>query len=317
VTDPTLGTTPDAAAPASVERDSVGRDVLESRALLLERSVLKMPGVTPEVLQAQRPGGVANRDPSAMGWLTYLNWLHGMRGVAAPGAARPTTADGPMRWSPQVVDDLRRAFAAEPIFVTLESGKKVGVYPKGLVAASRIVRSQLVLEWVHAQRLGLLKQRPTTPAIVEALDEADRCAARLEAEWVWCVTHPGPRLPWALSGPEASTVSDPEPPADFHDTLTQSDLLLLRRAFLEVNYFRIATLAERMQRSCEKGTSESAPLAHFLGVIASEHGVQAETMALDWTVGAAFAAALSRAESTTEATRRAKEKGERTSPTGR
>lgn len=304
MTTPDVGTTPD-----TVAQDSVGRDVLETRALLLERSVLKLPGVTPELLQSQRPGGVANRDASAMGWLTYLNWLHGMRGVALPGqSARAHAAStSPTRWSPQVVDDLRRAFAAEPIFLTLESGLQVGVYPKGLVAASRIVRSQLVLQWVQAKRAGLLALRPTTPAILDAIDAANRCEARLIAEWVWCVTFPSPRLPWALTGPEAEVVSDPEPPTLFHDAISKPDLLLLERAFLEVNYLRIATLAERMQAQHEQKPSESAPLAHFLGVIASEHGVQAETMALDWSVGAAFAAALSRAESTADATARARD----------
>lgn len=312
MTTPDVGTTPD-----TVAQDSVGRDVLETRALLLERSVLKLPGVTPELLQAQRPGGVANRDASAMGWLTYLNWLHGMRGVALPGqsARGHAAATSPTRWSPQVVDDLRRAFAAEPIFLTLESGLQVGVYPKGLVAASRIVRNQLVLEWLETQRAALFAIEPTTPEILEAIDYANACEARLRSEWLWCIATPGPRLPWDVSASALLGMREgdtaPLAPPEYHDALTQRDVIAVHRAFIEVNYLRLATLSERMQSNADRRETESAPLAHFLGVIAGEHGVQAEIMAHDWSIGAAFASALSRAESTAEATRRAKEKSDR------
>lgn len=296
------------AAPTPVREDGVGRDVLEFRAGVLERSVQALPGITPETLQAQRPGGVANRDTSAMGWLSYLCWLSATRGTGAP--TRAVHATDQYRWSPQAVEDLRKAFAAEPIHLTLESGRQVTVHPKGSVAATRIVRNQLVTEWVQARRYALLEIKPTTTEIIELVDLANRAEARLRAEWLWCITHPGPRLPWALTGPDAAASADPEPPAEYHDALTMADELLLQRAFVETNYLRIATLSERVRQQVGNAESESAPLAHFLGIIASEHGVQPEAIARDWSVGAVFASALSRAESTDKAVKRAEQERE-------
>lgn len=303
------------AAPTPVREDGVGRDVLEFRAGVLERSVQALPGITPETLQAQRPGGVANRDTSAMGWLSYLCWLSATRGTGAPTRALHVTDSA--RWSPQAVDDLRKAFAAEPIHLTLESGRQVSVHPKGSVAAARIVRNQLVTEWVQAQRVALLAQQPTTPEIVAQIDLANRAESRLRAEWLWCITHPGPKLPWAITGPDALPVSDPEPPVEYHDALTTADELLLQRAFVETNYLRIATLSERVRQQVGSKDSESAPLAHFMGVIAAEYGVQPEVMASEWSIGAAFASALARAESTNRAMKREEHERANQSPTPR
>jgi hypothetical protein len=276
--------------PALAERDAVGCDVLQTRCALLERSVLKQSTTSPEKLAAQRPGGAENPDTSAMGWLSYLQWLSTEFG-RGPMVPQSTS----LRWSAQASDDLRTALAAEPITLQLESGREVAVHPKSLHALSRVAHGQLCLEWLIAHRVAVEDAPDPTAAHLALHRQAVDAEAVLVAEFVWIATHPGPGLPWDDN--EGPTL----PPAWTRDEITPGDVLRLQAAFAEVNLARVSTLSARVRALIGGGASDAAPLASFLGIVASEHGVRPEEIARTWSVAGAFAATLARLEVTERA----------------
>jgi hypothetical protein len=278
--------------PALAERDAVGADVLQARCALLERSVMKLPGITVEKLAAMRPGGPENPDPSAMGWLSYLQWLSVEfgRGPGQPQA-------GALRWSAQASDDLRAALSAEPIALTLESGRVVAVHPRSLHALNRVAHGQMTLEWLIAHRVAIEDAADPSAAQLDLHRKAIEAEAALVAEFVWITTHPGPGLPWD----DTTDTREATPPAWTRDEITPGDLLRIQAAFAEVNLARVSTLSARVRALVGGGSSDAQPLAAFLGIVAAEHGIRPEEIARTWSVSAAFAAALAKVETTERA----------------
>lgn len=283
------------AAPDSILADGVGRDVLEARAEMLLRSVARQSNVTPEMLAAYRPGGADNPDQSAMGWLMYLCQLHRWH---ATGPQQPE-AHASARWDARAMDDLRAALAAEPIHLTLDSGKQVAVFPKSEHALTRIVIGQLACEWVTQRKLALLDTEPT-PDTLRALRHAADAEAELIGEFIWIVTHEGPGVPWTSETQWAHDV-----PSWMQHEVTPFDVIAIRRAHVEVNMLRVASISERSQHLA-KGHSEAMPLAAFLGVTANDLKIDPADLARRWSLAGVFASSLARYE----ATERAKQQAE-------
>ena len=270
-----------------IREDGVGRDVLEARAVVLEAAVAKQPGMTAETIAAHRPGGVENRDPSAMGWLTYLCWLHS---AYAKGPAVPSTSAA-TRWDARAMDDMRAALAAEPVYLTLSSGRTVAVHPKGEHALHRLAVGQIALRWLTERRLALMLEAETngTPAVIDLLYKATAAEAHLQAEFVAIVTHAGAGVPWPESGSWTQPV-----PLWMRDELTTADLVAIQRAHLEVNLLRINAIADRSRSFASGG--DPMPLAAFLGVMAEELKVRPEEMARRYSLGEVFAMSYAKFE---------------------
>lgn len=272
--------------------DTVGRDVLEARCAVLAQAVAKQDGITAEMMASFQPGGSANPDRSATGVLTYLQWLAGQYAL---GPKSPTSRST-LRWDPQAADDLRAALSAEPITLTLESGREVAVHPKSLHALSRVAHGQLCLDWILAKRAALENLTTLTAEQLQAHALSVAAEARLVSEFVWICITAGPGLPWRE---EDGAV--PEPPTWLRDELTPGDLLRVQAAFEECNLARVATLSARVRALVGSTAKETQPLAAFLGIVAGEHGIQPEAIARNWSVCAAFASALTRIEANEQA----------------
>jgi hypothetical protein len=274
--------------PDVIERDSVGRDVLEARANLLELSVRKTGHIPPAEIDAERPGTVLNPDTSAMGWLHYLCQLHRMheRGPAS------TTTTGSLRWDSLNMTDVRAALHAEPITVTMEDGTQRAVYPKGEYALARVVMIEFTLRYALERRLALelVASENTSPELLDALASAVDLQSVLEREFVWILTHPGSDVPW-----EEEARWTVEPPL-WTRAITPIDMMMIRAAHLDVNLLRINAVSERSRRLAGKGTGEGMPLAAFMGLMASELGVQPKELARRWSLGEVFVQSLMRWE---------------------
>jgi hypothetical protein len=291
----TRRTTPD-----PIREDGVGRDVLEARAGILEMAVAKLPGVTPDAMQAQRPGGSENRDPSAMGWLSYLCWLSA---EYAKGPAVPKSSG--LRWDAQAMNDLRAALAEEPVYVTLQSGRRVSVHPKGEAALHRLAVNQVALAWANEQHMGMMMamEREATAEGLHVLRLASDAVSRLRAEFVAIVTHPGPWVPW-----DDEATWDHPIPAWTRDEVTPLDLATLRQAYLEVNVHRVNAIAARTRQFGSGG--DAMPLPAFMGVMAEELKVKPEEFVKRYSIGAVFAMAFTKFE----ASERAKAKADAEKP---
>lgn len=274
--------------------DVVGRDVLVERCTLLEHALRTRDDVTADDIDKARPGGAHNPDPSAHGWLSYFAWLH--RAHATSGAAKAVTAS--QRWDARGMDDMRAALAAEPIPLTLDSGRTVAVYPKGEHALNRVAVAGLAAEWVTARRVALMAEPPTADTLA-ALDRAVEAEAALIAEFVWVVTHPGPGVPWTDESTWAHT-----PPTWCKDDVSPFDVVAIRKAHLDVNLLRVNAIAERSRHLAEGG-GDAMPLAAFLGVMASELQVKPEELARKWSLGEIFATSLAKWEASERAKRKA------------
>ncbi|HYW30577.1 MAG TPA: hypothetical protein VE869_03645 [Gemmatimonas sp.] len=270
------------------------RDVLEDRARLLELSVRRQSNVKPEDVLAQRPGGVANPDQSAMGWLTYVCWLTRMHatGPQQVGPARP-------RWDARAMEDMRAAHHAEPVHLTLQAGRKVAVHPKGDQAMLRLILNQFAMRWVLERRMALQEADPTA-SIIEALQKALTAESQLTNEFVWILVHPGPGLPWRNDGGWEHQV-----PGWIGTEVSGYDLIAVRSAHIEVNFARIAGIAERSRQFASTG-DESMPLAAFMGVMSDELHVRGQELAERWSWGEIFASSLAKVY----ASQQAKEKAE-------
>ncbi len=278
--------------------DWLGRDVLDARIAVLEMAVMKLPGVTPETIAAQRPGGSANRDKSATGALSYLQWLSTEYGK---GPLTPKAAS--KRWDTLAMDDLRAALAADPVHVALSNGDCVAVYPKGEQALHRLACNQVALKWATTRWLHLTTLEEQSAASLVALQSCADLVAYLQSEFAEIVTHPGAWIPWD----EESSRSHPV--AAWTRELTPSDHLALRAAYLEVNLLRNNAIAERTRAFANGG--DPMPLAAFLGVMADELHVQPERFTREYSLGEIFASNFAKFEST----ERAKAKADAERPT--
>lgn len=222
-----------------------------------------------------------------MGWLTYLCWLHS---AYAKGPAVPHTSTA-ARWDARAMDDMRAALAAEPIHLTLSSGRSVAVYPKGEHALHRLAVGQIALRWLTERRLALLLEAEAnaSPDVIDLLHKATAAEAHLQAEFVAIVTHAGAGVPWA----ESSSWTQPVP-RWMRDDLNTADIVALQRAHLEVNLLRINAIADRSRSFASGG--DPMPLAAFLGVMADELKVQPEVMARRYSLGEVFAMSYAKFE---------------------
>ncbi len=275
--------------------------MLDARISALELSVARQDGITDVMLTANRPGGAENRDTSATGALAYLCWLHRQH---AQGPTQQVSNAGVGRWDARGMDDLRAAMAAEPIYVTLECGRQVGVYPKSFHALNRVVDNQMAMEWVTTKRLVLLSLEAHTPDTLDTLRKATDAECRMVAEFVAIITHPGPDVPWVDDGRWDHDVD-----AWTRTDISPMDLLALRRAYVDVNMLRVNAIAERT-RQYASGPSETMPLAAFLGVMAGEMHTRPEEIARRYSLGEVFATSLSKFE----AYERAKAKADANKP---
>lgn len=283
------------ATPDAVPTDSVGRDVLEARCAALEPAVSKQEGITPELMATYKPGGSANPDQSATGVLTYLQWLTGQyaQGPKAPKAHN-------LRYDTRAMEDMRAAMAREPIYLTLESGRRVGVFPKGEAGLNRLVVNQCALQWAEERRVALQSIEDHTVTTLELLRDVTRLVEFLTGEFVAILTDPTPYVPWEDTGewehPIPSWVRE----------VTPFDLLALRAAYLDVNLLRINAIAERSRQYAAHG-GEPMPIAVFLGVMSDEMKVKPEDMARLYSLGEVFAIAYAKFEAMERAKARAED----------
>ena len=285
------------AAPNAVDMDSVGRDVLEARCNLLEQSVRASAVVAAEEIDAMRPGGAQNRDPSAQGWLAFFAALHRWHAV---GALQTLSASRVGRWDAQQMADAQAALSASPLPVSLESVTGKSVYPKSEYACNRIVYLDLAIKFVVEQRLKMIEVPDQTPDVLAALEDATELESRLVREVAWILTHPGPDVPWPDDGAWEHT------PPEWTRALTPFDIIAIQKAHIEVNLRRINAIAERTRQLAE-ATEDQMPMAAFLGVMAGELHVQPRELLRRWSLGEVFVQSLVRWESH----RRAEDKAER------
>jgi hypothetical protein len=283
----------------SSQGDAVGRDVLEARCALLETAVHNAQTVTAEQLAAARPGGKDNLDTSAHGWLYYFGALSRWH---AQGPTQPTT--NALRWDGAAMEDMRRALHAEPVRLTLESGRPIAVYPKGDYALHRLIVVAIARHYFLARRVALtaLPEDEISAGTIELLALATEGEARLKAETVAILTHPGPGVPWTDDGLWEHPI-----PRWTRDECSPLDVLAIERAHLEVNLLRVNAIADRTKQFVEHG-AEPMPMAAFLGVMASELGQQPSDLARHWSIGEVFASSLARFESTERAKAKAESK---------
>lgn len=260
-------------------------------------AVSKLPGITPAILAAQRPGGASNRDASATGALSYLQWLSTEYGK---GPMTPKASS--KRWDPLAMDDMRAALAAEPVMLTMSTGHTVAVYPKGEAALHRLAVNQVALKWASTRWLHFTTiEDPNADALL-AMGKCADLVDYLQAEFAEIVTHPGAWIPWD----EAS--GGTHPVAEWTRDLTSTDHLALRAAYLEVNLRRINAIAERTRGFANGG--DPMPLAVFMGVMADEQHVKPEEYTRRYSLGEIFATSYSKYE----ATERAKAKADAERP---
>lgn len=292
---------PDPSPAAAV--DAVGRDVLEARCAVLEHSVRNMATATADAINAARPGGAENPDRSAMGWLYFFGALKTWQALGPTHQSKSA-----LRWDGAAMEDMRKALHAEPIFLTLESGRKVSVHPKGDYALSRYVLDSIARNWAMERRVALLAldADEVTADSMDLLAKATELEARVRAEIIAILTHPGAGVPWT-----DDTIWDHAIPQWTRDEVTTLDSIAIERAHLEVNLFRINSVAERTKQFVEHG-NDAMPLAAFLGTMSSDLGIQPAEIARRWSLGEVFASSLARFE----ATERAKAKAEKNKPVG-
>lgn len=267
------------ATPDAVLTDGIGRDALMEKCRVLEASVLRQPGVTQEMIDEKRPGSFRNPDNSAFGWDEFQ--IH-LRILYSQGPEQPRAQ---LRWDATSMEDLRASLAAEALFIRLESGKQVGVYPKSEYALNRVMMIDLSLQWLLPQRVALQNVDEPVPAQLEALRAAVEWQSVLEREFVWIITHPGADVPWPDSGRW-----DHESP-EWTRELTTYDLIALRKAHVDVNLLRINSVSERTNAIAGRSTDDAMPFAAFLGVMAGDLGISSVELSRRWSVGEIYAQA--------------------------
>jgi len=126
------------------------------------------------------------------------------------------------------------------------------VYPKGYTALLTLVEMERQYRELIAWRTALEAHEDPPPELMQAFGLLARAQARLQATFVWIVTHPGPGVPYALCHAMPWDVEDGMPPQWCFD-LDPLDILRITAAHVEVNVLRLQSLP-KLDDPKERGT---------------------------------------------------------------
>lgn len=262
------------------EFDGVSLDELRAQCQALEPVVLRAQLATVEELASHKPGGTANPQEGARGWLRYLIVLQRRHARQENGTSGSATAGLDAR--------LLQTQAGEPHFLTLsergEDGRhrRLAVHPKSLRANIELhkIDKSLVYLGGYAELLRADRMDAPTLALYQRTVDA---IAYYTGLIIWALDHPGPRLPWDRAIPE------PELPEQYLD-LTPIDVFRLAALHQRVNNGDLQALSSMISASGGQTKATRPTFSIFMGSTALEFGVKPEELAEEWSLGAVFAA---------------------------
>lgn len=259
--------------PAATERCRILRQSLAAR------------GVSADRLDAGWPGTAEGRDPEALdSWIQCYVELR----VLLAERERDRAADDAV-----IAGVVAESLANAPHPVPLSVGVRK-IYPKSYHALRWLDCLDWTLRDVAQRAAALAAQAEDDPGVLEARALAPLVESRAVRLWAWVLTHEGTGLPF-----DDVTADQAEPPA-WTRKLTPEDLLRLAEGHVQVHARRLKVLSEAFPG--DPASNESRlPLAGFLGTQASELGVRPMELLRSWSLGEAFASAITSAQAAREA----------------
>jgi hypothetical protein len=272
--------------PAAVQSEWTVPSATE-RCRILRHSLLAR-GVPEAQLDALWPGTHPERDPASVD--AWVQTWGDLRVALAREEDQRTTRDAHV--GAVVAESLAKE--SEPVALSVPGGPWA-VYPKSY-------HTLRFLDMLDAT-LRLVSQRCMAVAGEDDALEAIALAPLLESRavrlWAWILTHPGTGLPFD------ETEADPEPPAWTRE-IAPEDLMTLASAHLTVHAKRLALMSDAFP--AEEGGPTRLSLAGFLGTQAAELGVRPADLMRSWSLGEAFASAITSAQAAREARAHAEQK---------
>lgn len=236
---------------------SISIKELRAECQLLERVVSSERLATKEQFVEQRPGGRANPDKTARGWLYFYRWLHRQHAKLEHRAGETPAralADA------TVMDALR----ADPVAVTiLGRPEPLHVYPKSLDALLQVHALDRQLAWLNTQLSRLYEA--ATPSALELVPRLLEEISYTYHLLAWIVTTDGPKMPYRPDDPA------PQPP-DWITTLEPWDIVRIVEAHHK-HLFRLQALSALVdeRRQGEQG-GQCPSWSMFIGSMALELG---------------------------------------------
>jgi hypothetical protein len=264
--------------PAAQERCRILRQSLEAR------------GVPAARLDTGWPGTAEGRDPAQLD-----SWIQCYVQLRVEWAQLETQRE---QDKAALGGAVAESLANTPHPVTLSVGVKQ-VHPKSYHA----LRFLDTLDWSlrdvaqRAARLAAVDGGPESTAL-EALALKPLVESHAVRLWAWVLTAEGTGLPFPEDAPG-------EPPS-WTKHLVPEDLLALAQAHYQVHARRLQILSDAFPSDTSNETR--LPLAGFLGTQAAELGVRPMELLRSWSLGEAFASAITAAQAAREAHAAAKAK---------
>lgn len=252
---------------------------LQENCGIIEKHVLVRRYVTPDELDAYRPGS-----PDNPGARTIGAWVHWYAQLVRFAGREDQQDDDTQRADAAVLDALR----AEPQMVTLTAKdaegrfREVAVHPKSLDALLQCHAKDRLLGWL-AERVYVLQQS-TRSEHIELLEAAHAEIAYQYAVLAWIVTTPGPR------SPIPSGTAHLEPPDEILD-LEPWDFLRIAQAHAVVNAHRMQALESLISKDTDGPQVATRPSwSIFVGDLAIRMETSEESLMKDRTLGGLLSA---------------------------
>jgi hypothetical protein len=260
----------------------------------IERALLLAKVKTPEQIDAQRPGGVANPESTALAWLDYLRWLDR---VHVTNGQEPTAAPASQK-SGEVERAIADALAEAPEAVECSDGETRFVYPKSFWALQWL--DMLNQQAAHSLELIFSAREQTVVEDLPVLQLAPLMQATPLLVWAWILTSKGPALPFD------DDTSLLDPPA-WTKALSPDDFFKLLNAHRRVNSARLRLVSMYVERDPSGSGGPAFSVAGFIGAIAGElEPNAARTLMRSTSLGQIFGTRVTAAVAAREAMKRAK-----------
>lgn len=251
---------------------------LKERVEIIRAQLVSRGRATDAEIDAHLPGGPENGETGELGWALAYGDLRGLlaeRGsLPSDRAERKENADAV----------LLAALADAPMELVLTGAEgedfTVGVYPKSYEALRWFDSVSRKLQWLVDRRRDIETQNGA-----EIGDLIQRIGD--EEAWIYGLVSlaaltGGPGLPWERG-------DEPRDLPEWVRALSPSDVLRIRRAFIEVNSTRLSVLNEILSPASKRETTNLS-WAPFFATRAEESGEDSKVLLRDRSLASQLAA---------------------------
>jgi hypothetical protein len=282
--------------------DALPLDELIAQSDELVRAVLLGGFATPEQIDAQRPGSVANPELTPLAHLNFLRWLDRLHARGGKDDVATTVS----AQSAEVDQAIADALSDRPQHVDCSDGETRCVYPKSYDTLRFLKSLDALLRFVGEEWHLAEIEQDLTVKLSEGVSGVRLLAPRMESLavrlWAWIVTHPTAALPFD------ETKKLPDPPK-WTRQLAPEDLLKLFNAHVAVNVLRLRIIGAAFPPDPASGDKSLLTFAGLLGAMVAENEPGAAARLMKQTaLGQVLATRILAARAAREASESAKKR---------